>query len=135
MTTLKPALLIAAMLLSGCATSHTRLDFYDQSTTTLLNYRQMAFVSADARRVDLYADLGLVSGFSCRRDSGDDWTEEGSETMKIVLDQLKLNAAVLGVTHVTTPDCVSSHKTDFANNCYSSMTCTSNALLTITPQD
>ena len=121
-------LLIIAVCLTGCATPHKRLDYYDQSTETLRNYTQMTFFTEAALTDSQYTDLGLVSGFSCMRDQGSGWTEDGSKTRTTVMNQLKLNAAALGVTHITTPQCVVSEKMDLTNNCWASLTCTSHAL-------
>jgi len=125
---LNPIILTSLVCLTGCASPVTVVDYYDLSSDALGNMRGMTFLQEQILVDGEYADLGIVEGFSCRRDPRADVMAEGSKTMKIALEQLKLNAAASGGAHVTTPQCVINEGMDLSNNCFDSLTCTAHAV-------
>jgi len=122
---------VALACLGGCATPVKVVDYYDLPSSALANLRSMTVLPEQVLSDSEYTDLGTVSGFSCSssRRSAESFDDE--EISKNAIEQLKLNAAVMGAEHITTPHCIEREKMDLANNCWTSLTCNSHALVEV----
>ena len=68
---------------------------------------------------DSLENLGTVVGLGCRSM----WNERSQEA----IDQVRIKAAMLGATTISAPQCETSNKTDWVNNCMWKVTCTAEA--------
>jgi hypothetical protein len=116
---------IAVVLGSGCATPIPRIDYYDVETDALRRIRDMGELDAVAIESGSYSDLGEVPGLFCPPQ----WMWLNSpEAERMAVDQVKIRAAQLGATHISTPVCEADESMDMTNNCMSTMKCMARAL-------
>ena len=120
--------LISLACLGACATPARVVDYYDMPSSALHNLRGMEFLSEQVVSEGDYANLGIATGFSCGHVPKGAVNGGESEPRRKAVEQLKLNAAVMGAEHVSTPYCVVSDKIDLTNNCHASITCSGVAL-------
>ncbi len=126
--------IVALACLGACATPVKVVDYYDLPSSALANLRSMTVLPEHAKSNGEYTDLGVVSGFSCNLSRRSAVNFDYAEFKKNAVEQLKLNAAVMGAEHVTTPHCIEREKMDLTNNCWTSLTCNSHALVgAVTP--
>ncbi len=121
--------LVVLACLCGCATPVKVVDYYDLPSSALGSLRGMTILPEDVLSNAEYSDLGIVTGFSCRGVRKGAVNFDDSKSRGKATEQLKLNAAVMGAYHITTPQCVVSEKMDMTNNCWTSLTCTGHALV------
>ena len=116
--------------MSGCATPVASIDYYDVDTATLRRIKPMTIIDEETVSSGNYKDLGKVTGMHCRRTppAGGGYRGQIEGPKRTAIDQLKLRAAKKGASHVTTPECVVNESMDLANNCWSSIKCSSKAL-------
>ena len=122
---------VALAGLCGCATPVTDVDYYDFPSSALYNLRSMTVLPEQELSEGDYTDLGVVSGFSCNLSRRSAVRFEYAEFKKKAVEQLRLNAAVMGAEHFTTPQCIEREKMDMTNNCWTSLTCNSHALIEV----
>lgn len=120
-------LLTAIISLPGCATAVKVNDYYDTPSDALERYRRITILSEQNLVEGAYVELGVATGFSCRRDAKAEMLMENSRTNRIAFDQLKLSAAKLGADFISTPACTVREGIDLSNNCVDSLTCKSNS--------
>ena len=122
---------VALAGLCGCATPVKVVDYYDLPSSALANLKSMTVLPEHAKSKSKYTDLGVVSGFSCSLSRRSAVKFDYAEFEKNAVEQLKLNAAVMGAEHFTTPQCIEREKMDMTNNCWTSLTCNSHALIEV----
>jgi hypothetical protein len=122
---------VALAGLCGCATPVKIVDYYDLPSSALSNLRSMTVLPEQDLSEGDYTDLGVVSGFSCNLSRRSAVNFEYAEFEKKAVEQLRLNAAVMGAAHITTPQCIEREKLDMTNNCWTSLTCNSHALIEV----
>ena len=116
--------------LSGCATPVASIDYYDVDTATLKRIKPMTVIDEQTLASGNYKDLGKVTGMHCRRTppAGGGYGGNTAGPKRTAIDQLKLRAAKKGASHITEPQCDINESMDLANNCWSSIKCSSKAL-------
>ena len=116
------------VLMSGCATPIEVLDYYDADSATLAKLRHMELVGEEVLLSDDYEDLGDVKGLFCEKSP---WDPEASSdsAMNRTVEQLKLRAAAKGADYISAPSCTLNNKMDLTNNCWSTLICSSHALI------
>jgi len=112
------------LFLASCGTPIKVQNHYEVNSEALRKIRGMSIVKDHGRPESGYTDLGIVNGLYCNLDRGPMSTTAEQDA----IEQVKINAAILGSDHISTPNCVTSLSTDWANNCYTSVTCKSHAL-------
>ena len=119
------------LAMSGCATPVASIDYYDVDTATLKRIKPMTVVDDETLASGDYKDLGKVTGMHCRRTppAGGGYAGQTEGPTRTAIDQLKLRAARKGASHITEPQCDINETMDLANNCWSSIKCTSKALI------
>lgn len=115
---------VATLLVAGCASPLPQLDYYDIETEALQKIRGMTIIEEDAREYRSYRELGEVQGLYCNRTKAYAGSPESS-----AVDQVKLRAAIKGADHIGTPQCETRTTWDFTNNCFSTVTCSAAALV------
>lgn len=119
--------LILAGTLAGCATAVPVVDFYDSDSDTLRRFQIITVLDGESTTAEDLKELGVVEGIYCNKTHGqvsvDDRLAEAQ-----AIDQVKLKAAEKGADYITPPQCLARKSTDFTNNCYSTLVCTSSAL-------
>ena len=119
-------LLVAAVILcSGCGAPIPRIDYYDVETDALQRIRGMGELDAAAIEDGSYSDLGEVGGLFCPTQGI--WLNS-PEAERMAVDQVKIRAAQLGATHISTPTCVADESMDMTNNCFATIKCSARAL-------
>jgi hypothetical protein len=116
-------MLLASLAIAACATPLPQIDYYDVDTQALRKIRTMRVIDDSSRAQDEYRVLGKVRGLYCDRTPPYAVTPEGT-----AIDQVKLRAAMKGADHIGTPACETRTTWDFTNNCFSTVTCTAEAL-------
>jgi hypothetical protein len=118
------------LAMSGCATPVASIDYYDVDTATLKRIKPMTVIDEQTLASGDYKDLGKVTGMHCRRTppAGGGYGGNVAGPKRTAIDQLKLRAAKKGASHITSPECVVNESMDLANNCWSSIKCSSKAL-------
>jgi len=121
---------ICALGMSGCATPVTSIDYYKVDTATLKRIKPMTVIDEQTLASGDYKDLGKVTGMHCRRTppAGGGYRGNTAGPKRTAIDQLRLRAAKKGASYITSPECVINESMDLANNCWSSIKCTSRAL-------
>ncbi len=116
--------------LSGCATPVASIDYYGVDTATLKRIKPMTVIDDETLASGDYKDLGKVAGMHCRRTppAGGGYRGQIAGPKRTAIDQLKLRAAKKGASHITEPQCDINESMDLANNCWSSIKCSSKAL-------
>ena len=120
------AMLLASLTITACATPLPQLDYYDVDTQALGKIRTMKIIDDASREQGKYRDLGSVKGLYCNRTPPYAGTPENT-----AIDQVKLRAAIKGADHIGTPACVTRTTWDFTNNCFSTVTCSAEALVVV----
>ena len=109
---------------SGCAAPIPRIDYYDVETEALQRIRGMGELDAAAIEAGSYNDLGEVDGLFCPTQ----WVWlDSPEAERMAVDQVKIRAAQLGATHISTPICAADESMDMTNNCMSTVKCMARA--------
>lgn len=116
-------LLLATFTIAACATPVPQIDYYDVDTPVLQKLRTMRIIDDGAGEREEYRDLGQVEGLYCDRHPPYAGTPE-----QTAIDQVKLRAAMKGADHIGTPMCETRTTWDFTNNCFSTTTCSADAL-------
>ncbi len=122
-TTRVGTMLLASLAIVACATPLPQIDYYDVDTQALRKIRTMRVIDDASRAQNEYRVLGKVRGLYCDRTPPYAVTPEGT-----AIDQVKLRAAMKGADHIATPACETRTTWDFTNNCFSTVTCTAEAL-------
>lgn len=118
-----------AATLSGCATAVPVVDYYDADSSTLRRFQSIDVLSDEAAEGKNLKNLGEIQGIYCKKTHEQvPVHDEGARTLAI--DQVKLKAAEKSADYISTPKCVISGSSDFTNNCYSTLMCTSSAFKT-----
>ena len=117
--------LTATMILgSGCAAPIPRIDYYDVETDALMRIRDMRELDATALEAGAYLELDTVDGLFCSNQSV--WVGS-AEAERAAVDQVKIRAAQLGATHISTPNCEADESLDMTNNCMATLKCKARA--------
>ena len=117
-------ILLASLAITACATPLPQIDYYDVETDSLRKMRTMKVIDDASRAEGEYRLLGQVKGLYCDRTPPYALTPEDT-----AIDQVKLRAAMKGADHIGTPACETRTTWDFTNNCFSTVTCTAEALV------
>jgi hypothetical protein len=117
--------------MSGCATPVASIEYYDVDTATLRRIKPMTIADEELVASGDFKDLGKVTGMHCRRTppAGGGYRGQIEGPKRTAIDQLKLRAAKKGASHITAPTCIINESMDLANNCWSSIKCSSKALI------
>jgi hypothetical protein len=120
------ATLFASLAIAACATPLPQIDYYDVDTQALRKIRTMRIIGDASREQGEYQELGTVRGLYCDRSPPYAVTPEDT-----AIDQVKLRAAISGADHIGTPSCETRTTWDFTNNCFSTVTCSADALVSV----
>ena len=118
------ATLLVAGALTGCASTVPIVDFYEADSGTLRQFQSIEVLDDESTHAK---NLGEVEGIYCKR-LPDQVSADHPFAEAQAIDQVKLKAAAKGANYITAPRCVGSDSADFANNCYTTLVCTSTAL-------
>jgi hypothetical protein len=116
-------LVLAAILaVSGC--SHIEvIDHYDLNSQQLQTYKNLQIVTEDQRSRGDYRSIGEIFGLSCAKILGQSANELNA------IEQVRLRASLAGSHAISPPVCVHSADTDWNNNCWDSVICSSEVLV------
>ncbi len=123
-------ILLAAigLTLCGCASPLRLIDFYEADAEALRNYSQIVILEDEI--IDGgYRDLGEVEGLYCNRTQA--FEVDSSEAIRSAVDQVKLRAGASGADAITMPRCEERTTWDLTNNCFATVTCRSQALVSV----
>jgi hypothetical protein len=120
------ALSIVAATLAACASSTDIKDFYDADSKTLQRFVDMKVVD----NTNGFTSLGTVTGLYCHKGIYGGQSQEIDYLLaeREAVDQAKLKAAASGTTYMSRPVCEHKDKGTLTNNCFSMVTCTTEAL-------
>jgi len=119
------SVLIAGVMLGGCASPLPLIDFYEADSEALRNYRNILVLAVDDGGDAAFEDLGEVEGLYCNRTQA--FGIMSDEAKRSAIDQVKLRAAAEGADAISAPACESRTTWDLTNNCYSTLVCRSRA--------
>ena len=78
----------------------------------------------------VYRSLGTADGLYCQRNQLR-MPPGASGARRIATEQVMLRAAIMGAEHISTPACETRSKLDMTNNCFSTVICTAEALVSV----
>jgi hypothetical protein len=112
----------AAMATSGCSYIEI-IDHYSLDSQQLNLYKTLQIVTPEQRSLGDYRSIGEIRGISCSKI----YTTPPNE--RDAIDQVRLRASLAGGHAISPPVCVHSTETDWKNNCWSSVICSSEVLV------
>ncbi len=134
MKTLTTILGVCLLGISGCAAPLPTIDYYKTNTATLMRIKPLQVIDEQALQAGDYKKLGKVSGNHCKRAEGmGPYGALLPAAKRSTIDQVRIRAAAKGATHITTPQCVVREGMDLVSNCWASIKCTSEALVSLSP--
>lgn len=117
------ASIIACCGISACASPLPQIDYYAVDLHALQRIRAMTVVDDAARKEGSWRELGTVKGLYCDRNR-----PHAGSAEKSAIDQAMLRAAMKGADHIGMPSCTTRTTWDLTNNCFSTTTCSAEAL-------
>ena len=118
-----PALVAAASLASSGCSYIDAVDHYSLDSQQLQRYKTLQIVTVEQRAQGDYRSVGEIRGISCSKMHLEPPNERDA------IDQVRLRASLAGGHAISPPECVHSTETDWKNNCWSSVICSSEVLV------
>lgn len=119
---------VIGLTLCGCASPLKLIDFYEADAEALRNYSRIVILDGEMSDGD-YRNLGEVEGLFCNRTQA--FAIDSSEAIRSAVDQLKLRAGAQGADAITMPSCQARTTWDLTNNCFATVTCRSQAMVSV----
>ncbi len=116
--------LVAAVSLAGSGCSYIEaVDHYSLDSQQLQRYKDLQILTEEQRSQGDYRSVGEIRGISCSKIHSEPPNERDA------IDQVRLRASLAGGHAISPPECVHSTETDWKNNCWSSVICSSELLV------